>query len=141
MNWGTKIILGLGSFMLFIIASSIYMVTKDSDSLIDEDYYENSLNYDEVYNRKQNLINDDVSTSIVQREDTLHIQFNSGDNKGELIFRRPSDGSMDRAVPFYTATNMLKLPILDLQKGNWSLELNWENSGKKYIQSQAFYIQ
>ena len=141
MNWGTKIILGLGSFMLFIVASGIYMVTKDSDSLIDDNYYESSLNYDEVYNRKQNLIHDEVKTTIVQRKDTLYIQFNSTDNKGEFIFKRPSDGSLDRSVPFYTTTDMLKLPISDLQKGNWSLELNWENSGKKYIQSQAFYIQ
>ena len=141
MNWGTKIVAGLGSFMLFIMASGIYMVTKDSDTLIDDDYYENSLNYDEVYNRKQNLIIDDVRALISQHLDTLVIVFSSEGNEGELILKRPSDGSMDRVIPFLSNTTSLKLPIVEFQKGNWSLELRWQNNGKNYIQSQAFYIQ
>lgn len=141
MNWGTKIVFGLAAFMLFIVGSGIYMVTSDSDTLIDEDYYEKSLNYDEVYNRKQNLENDHAKPMISQIQDTLMIVFKTNINKGELSFKRPSDGSLDKVIPFYTNTEVFKLPITTFQKGNWSLEVTWENQGKKYIQTQPLFIQ
>lgn len=141
MNWGTKIVLGLAAFMLFIMGSGIYMVSHDSDTLIEEDYYEKSLNYDEVYNRKQNLTNDDAKVAIVQQQDTLVLTFTSNGNQGEIIFKRPSDGSLDQVIPLITQTETFNVPISTFQKGNWALEINWEHKSKKYTQSQSFFIQ
>ena len=141
MNWGTKIILGLGAFMLFIIGSSIYMVSKDSDTLIDDDYYEKGLAYDQVYDRKQNLQDDRARPKLKIDKDTLSITFITKENKGELVFKRPSDGSLDKKLPFYTATEVLKLPVSSLERGNWSLEINWTNQDKQYIDNQSLFVQ
>ena len=46
MNWGLKIVIGLATFIVFIVSMGIYMVSKDTDSLVDNDYYEKSLSYD-----------------------------------------------------------------------------------------------
>ena len=100
MNWGSKIILGLGSFMLFIVVTVIYMVSKDSDTLIDENYYETSLSYDEVYNSKQNLIRDNAKPILKLESDSLIIQFIAAENSGNISFKRPSDGSLDQVIPF-----------------------------------------
>lgn len=48
MNWGTKIALALALFMALIVSFGIYMVSKDTDSLVAEDYYERGLNYDRL---------------------------------------------------------------------------------------------
>ncbi len=48
MNWGTKIIITLVLFMALIVSFGIYMVSKDTDSLVAEDYYERGLNYDRL---------------------------------------------------------------------------------------------
>lgn len=141
MNWGSKIVIGLAAFMLFIIGVSIYMVSHDSDTLIDNDYYENSLSYDQVYDSKQNLINDNAKPNILLGKDTLTITFVTTNNQGKLIFKRPSDGGLDREIPFATADRQFKLPITTFVKGNWSLDISWENSKKSYLHSQSLYIQ
>ena len=71
MNWGTKIVLGLGTFMIFIVCAAIYMVSNDTDTLEEDDYYEKGLSYDDVYDRKQNMQDDDAKPTIQILNDTL----------------------------------------------------------------------
>lgn len=141
MNWGNKIILGLGTFMLFIVGACIYMITKDSDSLIDENYYESSLTYDKVYDSKKNLLDDHAKPILIVRNDTLSVEFMSLENKGSISFKRPSDGKMDKVMPFDTSSLELLFPIASWAKGNWTVEISWEHGGKSYFHNQALYLQ
>ncbi len=141
MNWGMKIVVGLATFMLFIVGAGIYMVTQDSDSLLDDDYYEKGLAYDEVYERKQNLVDDQAKPTVQLEKDTLAIIFRSLGIKGQLSFKRPSDGHQDKQIPLYTATEVFKLPVSSFSKGNWLLEITWENNHKAYMDTQSLYIQ
>ena len=141
MNWGYKIVFGLGAFMLFIIGAGIYMVTHDSDTLVESDYYEKGLNYDETFHKKENLLNDHAKPRIQVLQDTLLIQFSSSVNKGNLNFKRLDDKNQDQQLPFYTNSNQFKLPISSFKKGNWNLEIDWVNSNKSYISDHAVFIQ
>jgi hypothetical protein len=141
MNWGYKIVFGLGAFMLFIIGAGIYMVTHDSDTLVESDYYEKGLNYDETFHKKENLLNDHAKPRIQVLKDTLLIQFSSSVNKGNLNFKRLDDKNQDQQLPFYTNSNQFKLPISSFKKGNWNLEIDWVNSNKSYISDHAVFIQ
>lgn len=140
MNWGVKIIVGLGSFMIFIICATIYMVTSDSDSLIEDDYYEKSLTYDDVYERKQNLQDDHAKPKIIVNNDTLYIKFIREHINGTILLKRPSNGRLDKEKSLQTNTGTYKLPIKGFQKGNWLLEVNWESEGKKYGLTQSVYF-
>lgn len=140
MNWGTKIVLGLGSFMIFIICASVYMVSSDTDTLEEDDYYEKGLSYDDVYDRKQNMQDDDAKPKVQIVNDTLSIVFKSQQIKGNLNLKRPSDGSLDKVIPLFTNTNVYKLPVTTLTKGNWALEINWESNNRKYVDNQSIYI-
>ncbi|MBL1411348.1 FixH family protein [Sphingobacterium faecale] len=140
MNWGLRIVVGLGTFMLLIMGAGIYMVSQDTDSLVDEDYYEKSLVYDDVYKRKQNMIDDDVKPKLQLDGDTLTIVFKGDINKGEVNFKRPSDGSLDLKVPFYTQSNTFRLPVSTFSKGNWTLEVVWEHNTRAYFDSQSLFI-
>lgn len=140
MNWGMKIVLGLGTFMVLIVGAGIYMVTHDTDSLIDADYYKKSLDYDDVYQRKQNVVADNVKPVLKLEGDTLAISFSDVVNKGELYFKRPSNGNLDVKIPFYTATDIFRFPVSTFIKGNWSVEVVWENKGKKYLDNQALFL-
>ena len=141
MNWGYKIVFGLGAFMLFIIGAGVYMVTHDSDTLVESDYYEKGLNYDETFHKKENLLNDHAKPRIQVLKDTLLIQFSSSVNKGNLNFKRLDDKNQDQQLPFYTNSNQFKLPISSFKKGNWNLEIDWVNSSKSYISDHAVFIQ
>lgn len=140
MNWGIKIIVGLGTFMLFIIIMGIYMVQKNTDSLEETDYYEKSLSYDQVYERKYNLLIDKVEPQISIVGDTLCITFAQAINRGKLIFKRPSDNTLDLTIPLSTTNFSCKLPISTLAKGNWHLEISWESGSRAYIFDQALYF-
>ncbi|MGN0002375.1 MAG: FixH family protein [Sphingobacterium composti] len=141
MNWGNKIILGLGSFMLFIVITVIYMVSKDSDTLIDDNYYEASLSYDEVYASKQNLLRDDAKPILKVQHDTLTISFVDVNNEGTILFKRPSDGALDINFPFTTKDKVFKMPIASFKKGNWNVEISWKHNNVNYIHNQPLYIQ
>ena len=141
MNWGLKIVVGLATFMLFIVGAGVYMITQDSDSLLDEDYYEKGLVYDEVYARKQHLVDDHAKPDVQLQQDTLTIVFTSSGNKGYLSFKRPSDSRQDKKVPLYTATEVFKLPINSFAKGSWLLEISWENNQRTYIDTRTVYMQ
>lgn len=127
--------------MLFIIGAGIYMVTHDSDTLVESDYYEKGLNYDETFHKKENLLNDHAKPRIQVLKDTLLIQFSSSVNKGNLNFKRLDDKNQDQQLPFYTNSNQFKLPISSFKKGNWNLEIDWVNSSKSYISDHAVFIQ
>lgn len=141
MNWGVKIVVGMATFMIFIVSVGIYMVSRDTDSLMEDDYYEKSLNYDDVYKRKQNLIDDNAKPLVNINHDTLFITFQHADNAGELFFRRPSDGRLDQKVAFATKTNVFALPIEAFSKGNWNIEINWESQQKSYLDVRPLFIQ
>lgn len=140
MNWGGKIVLGLATFMLFIIGAGIYMVTNDGDSLLEDDYYEKSLTYDDVYTKKQNLLDDKAVPAVKVEHDTLMVTFSKENNKGMVKLIKPSDNKADKTFPFYTTDTLYRLPVLALAKGNWTLELDWESDGKAYIHSQSIFI-
>ncbi|WP_433900850.1 FixH family protein [Sphingobacterium puteale] len=133
MNWGTKIFLILAVFMLCIVAVGFYMVTQDTDSLEEDDYYEQGLNYDQAYEKKQNVLSMKEMPTVALRKDTLYIHFVSKVNKGKLLFRKPSDSKLDRELPFQTTDNLLVLPISTFDKGMWNLYVDWKSEGKDFL--------
>src|SRR5690606_26214021 len=118
-----------------------YMVLRDTESLLEDDYYEKSLNYDDVYKRKKNLIDDNAKPLVSINRDTPVITFQHADIAVELFFRRPSDGRLDQKVAFATKTNVFALPIGAFSKGNWNIEINWESQQKSYLDIRPLFIQ
>ncbi|RKE46694.1 FixH family protein [Sphingobacterium detergens] len=133
MNWGTKIFLSLAVFMLCIVGAGVYMVSHNSDSLEEDDYYEQGLNYDQAYEKKQNVLNMKETPTIELRKDTLYIHFVSKVNRGKLLFRKPSDNTLDKELPFQTTGNLFTLPISSFDKGMWNLYVDWESAGKDFL--------
>jgi len=140
MDWGTKIAAGLGTFVLLIVGTGIYMVTQNTDTLEEADYYEKSLDYDQVYREKQNLEDDRARPQVSVRGDTLHITFRDAENRGELRFKRPSDGSLDLTLPFATRSTDYQLPAATFKKGNWKLEIRWQGNGRPYISEHNLFF-
>ncbi len=132
MNWGMKIVLSLGIFMLGIAAAGIYMVSHDSDSLEEGDYYEQALNYDDMYARKQNVLDYQAQPRVRLQADTLYIQFKSQENIGKLNFKKPSDASLDLELPLHTKNGVFQISVADLKAGLWNLEIFWEADAHPY---------
>ena len=132
MNWGIKIIIALALFMTLIVSFGIYMVRSNTDTLETSDYYEQGLEYDSVYRRRQNLLRDAVKPVLSVAADTLTIQFAKAGNRGQLHLLRPSDQAQDRTLPLDVSGRYFRLPLATFASGLWQLQLEWESNGVWY---------
>ena len=64
MNWGTKLLIGMGLFMAFIITLAVLMIKSGSDDLVDKDYYQKGIEYDKDYERKSQMQKDQAEPEI-----------------------------------------------------------------------------
>lgn len=140
MNWGTRIAIGLSTFIVFIVASCIYMISKDSDSLLEDNYYERGLTYDDTYQRKTNVNNEHAQPLITVTEDSIRIEFASNKNEGVLKLIRPSNNKSDKKVSFKTTDHRYGITTKELEKGNWIGELAWTSHGIAFEYQQVLII-
>lgn len=140
MNWGTKLALSLGIFMVAIASAGVYMVTQNNDSLEEGDYYEKGLNYDETYRRKQNVLNDTMTPTLQLKGDSLIIHFGRNDNQGELLLKRPSDDSLDVRFPFQIEGKRFSMSLETLERGAWNFSISWKSNGQDYLFQEALNL-
>lgn len=135
MNWGTKIVMGMFAFMLFIVGMVIYMFhVHGRDALIEENYYEKGINYNAEYDAKQNVLHDDARPKITITHTQIVIQLKDS-AQYELVLMRP-DNSYDDVKRKGNTTGASHLILVDktkMAKGMWFMNLSWHAGGKAYL--------
>lgn len=135
MNWGTKIVLGMIAFMLFIIGMVVYMFrVHDNDPLITEDYYEQGINYDDQYKAKEQVLNDNAEPKIQISESQIIIQLKDS-AQYELKLLNPSSSKQDYFKKGTTIgdSNLIVIDKGEFKLGRWMLELKWNSGQKNYL--------
>lgn len=140
MNWGTKIVMGLAAFMLFIISLGVMMVSGKKDALVDNDYYEKGINYNKVYNRKEQTRNDHAQPIVEVNPEMIRLTFKQ-QARGKATLMRTADKNLDRSIPFESnAANQVVIPAHTLQKGSWRLIIEWTGNHKSYLYEQKIRL-
>jgi hypothetical protein len=140
MNWGTKLIIGMLSFMTFIVVLGILMLKSDSDTLVESDYYEKGLNYDEEYAAKTQVGKDQASPQIRITPENISIVFQTA-AKGMVKLSRNDSKASDTTIRFITNTGMLILNSGKLTEGQWHMITSWENQeGTKYLKDEEVFL-
>ncbi|PWS33179.1 FixH family protein [Pedobacter paludis] len=135
MNWGTKIVLGMLAFMLFIVGMVVYMFhLHGRDALVEENYYEKGINYNAEYDAKQNVLIDDAKPQITITQSQIIIQTKAS-AKYNLVLMRPSNSMDDLKLKGSTSgsTNLILVDKTKMAKGMWFLNLQWHSRGKDYL--------
>lgn len=133
MNWGTKLIIAMGLFITFIITLSVKMITSNDDALIENNYYEKGLKYDETYKARHDAITDSVVPLIDVNDFGLNISF-TGPAKCILEFKRLSDAKMDTTLERLTDEDFsIQVYEDDLESGAWRLSLKYIIDNKTYL--------
>jgi len=137
MNWGTKLIIGMLSFMAFIVILAVLMMRSEKDALVDNDYYEKGLRYNDQYRQKEQVIKDNASPDIEFSGDNLIITFKT-QAAGTLKIMRTAKKSMDKMMNFKTdSAASVMLRSTDLAKGHWKFIIQWKaENGKTYLSEQ-----
>lgn len=133
MNWGTKLMIGMGLFMAFIIALGTLMIRSKSDALVDSNYYERGIRYDEDYQKKEQVKKDHAEPGLAISNTIVALSFKKPAT-GTVRMMRPADKRLDRTEPFKTnAQQQLEIPLQHFTKGRWKIELEWQSEGKSYL--------
>ncbi|RYZ93582.1 MAG: nitrogen fixation protein FixH [Sphingobacteriaceae bacterium] len=139
MNWGKGLIIGMGIFMLFIVAMVISMFNQPVDDY-DKQYYEKGLAYDSTYNKEKQVITDNAKPVLSIAGNNLKVVF-AAPAKVQLHFNRPSDRKMDVIFTMETnKDNSINIPLNGLATGQWQVTIDWESNKKQYLYKQEIFI-
>lgn len=125
--------------MAFIILLAIQMIRSESDALIENDYYEKGLNYDQEYNLKERVIADKATPVISILNNELVIAFKT-DAEGSIKMLRTANKTLDRTLEFETKDKQIKVPANQLLKGQWQFIISWNSNNKSYLNKQEVII-
>jgi len=140
MNWGTKIAVGMSIFMVFIVVMVFTMFNSKTDALVDSDYYEKSINYDKVYDKKEQVKLDSAAPVIAVNAENIILVFKAP-SQGTIRLMRTSDKKLDKAISFETnSANQVSIPATSLQKGPWRLIADWISQEKSYLYEQEITV-
>jgi hypothetical protein len=139
MNWGTKLVIGMGLFMGFIITLVVFMIKSDTDDLVDKDYYQKGIEYDKEYARR-NQVQQDQAEPEIYVGDSLKIVFKKPAT-GTIRFLHPSNNKNDRTLTIKSGrNNEFILPLSETSKGHWKLILEWKSDEKEYLLDKNILI-
>lgn len=135
MNWGTKIVMGMIAFMMFIVCMVVYMFhVHGRDALIEENYYEKGINYNAEYNAKVNVIDDNAKPKITITKTQIIIEIKDSATY-QLVLMRPVNSADDVKLNGNTSgtAHLILVDKTKMPKGMWFLNLQWRSSGKDYL--------
>lgn len=126
----------MASFMVFIVVMGIIMISDKKDALVDNDYYETGINYNKVYNRKEQTKTDHAQPTVVVNDAMILITFTQAAT-GTLQLMRTADKELDKTISFKSnVNNQVIIPSASLKKGSWRLIVEWMSHHKSYLYEQ-----
>jgi len=141
MNWGYRIFV---SFVLFVglIVTLVTISMRQDINLVAEDYYEQEIEYQDQIDRLKRTSELKVQPEIrlVKPENLVVIAMNQEKvEKGEALFFRPSDSTMDKLV---TITNNAsrEISVAGWEPGLWKVKLSWQADGKEFYTEKTIFL-
>ena len=141
MNWGKRIMIGMGLFMGFILTMVVIMMRQKID-LVEEDYYKRELNYENQFNAQQNYASVNEPIRFQTKKDSLLIYFPAAFRADDvsIVLQRPND--KDRDMTFnIKPLEKITIPTTAFPKGVFTCTINGSVEGKPYEMSQQVNIQ
>lgn len=136
MNWGKGITIFMIAFMAFIGSMVYYAFTKNAD-LVDDNYYNNEINYDKNKESKSNynILADKIILS--QKEEGVVFQFPENVVQtidGKITFYRPDQKKYDREFNLtLNENNQQVLDYTNFKEGYYDVSVEWTDGSKNYI--------
>lgn len=143
-NWGTGILITIILFMLIVISTAVYLMNQDVD-LVTNDYYNKGINHQQQIDRMNRTNAMDDKVQISPENGYLKLKFPKSyaqkSFNGTIQFYRPSDSKKDFALSISIDTSAQQIiPVQNLEKGYWKVELSWTQDSLEYYKESSFVI-
>jgi len=139
MNWGWKISITFGLFVVFILYMVISMLTTKVD-LVSDSYYQKEIEFQKqiqsVRNAKNLKVKDILQYDEAKNQLMLKLppDIESRFVKGELVFFRPSQKLLDIKVPLNLNPDGIQLfDLKGKRNGFWKAQLSFHYKGNDYF--------
>ncbi len=144
-NWGTKLFIATGMFMVFLIGF-FYLMMRESNDLVERDYYPKALEYQNRIDETRNAGLLDEQIRVENDGDFIRFTFQpfflSDSLKGNIVFYRPSEAAKDITIPVEPDSSRQQVfPVKNLLKGKYTVKIEYTYSGKNYYQEAALFVQ
>ena len=144
-NWAT----GLTLFFILFIGTLVFVVyqsTQVHDSLVVENYYEEDINYQKHYDKRQNTADLSVKVLVDYNKSNQEILFtfpvdSLSSASGKILLYNAYSEKSDVNYDIKTDANgSFKIPIKDVKSGRWKLKIDWITGSKSYYQEEEIII-
>lgn len=134
LNWPYLVVIGLGSFMIFIL--TLIYLAGDTGNLVTDNYYEHSLKYQEetidAANRASTLvykpeIKIQANGILISFPDSYEIQ------NGNVLLMRGVKKENDIHFRINENAKEILIPAVKLEKGEYDMSLRWEMNDEFYL--------
>ena len=141
MNWGRGLTLFIIGFILAMLGM-VYIAFKQSNEMIEDNYYDREVKYQEIIDAKSNLnpllgefVLADSNDYILLR---LPASASTAIQKGELrMIKMDAAASDNTLIVTQTETQIDKAKF---QKGLYHVKLGWDSEGKSYFYENDLLI-
>ncbi len=145
MSWGNRVIIILVVFVLGII-SMVYISMRQTNEVVDANYYEQEMKYQQVIDGKKNLHASGDSVTVRNDGAVIKISFPPATvtqlDSGSIQFMKLSDAKEDKTIPMgESKTELYQVPLSYLKKGWYKVRISWSNKASAYYHEQDFNIQ
>lgn len=145
MSWGYRVIIILVVFVAGII-SMVYIAMRQTNEMVDANYYEQEIKYQQVIDGKKNLWALNDSVSIRNNGSVVQIIFPEVSvtqiDSGSIRFMKLSGAKDDKIISMSKGkTNPYEIPLSHLKKGWYKMRIDWSNEGRPYYHERDFNIQ
>lgn len=141
-NWGTGIALVYATFAIGMV-TMVLISTKHDPGLVQKDYYDLDLNYQEHLNGKQNTAALEVKPAVLydETQKMVLIQLPAGmtATDGKVKLYRSASVADDQYLEI-AGKSLIQIPVQSKVGGRWHVELNWVAAQKNYYYETAILI-
>jgi hypothetical protein len=144
MNWGNKLLLtfivfGIGMFYL------VYRSMSTHYELVEKDYYNQELRYQQKIDATSRTNALQSAVVLEQTEQGVHVQLplemKNKTLNGDIWFYCAYDAGKDKKISLRADSNARQLiPLRELEPGNYTVKLNWTESGQTYYAEKTLTV-
>ncbi len=145
MNWGHKILIVIIVFLVAMLGMVFY-ASMQTNEMVDENYYQKEMAYQNVINAKQNLLNvssdNVVSQTMMEVVITLPIGTFEKLEKGHIELMRNDAAAKDVHMDIKAhGNNRYVFPKSDLSKGMYKARVSWVSRGVEYYKEETVFVE
>lgn len=142
LNWGHKLVFFTVLFMLFILFM-VYKISTQQVDLVDKNYYERGIQYQQDINKFAlgAKVNPKISIDSLSKNLTFSATL-SQPIIGTVFFYRPSDAQLDKTITFRTdKLGRFNTSVAAFENGPWKVTFEWVSDDKLFAAEHQFVIQ